>query len=62
MKKKEFWSKLILWLFFAAVVPIITIVDKYDMVKNGTLKYTGWAIIIAVIVLIFLIVCKMHVK
>ena len=56
MKKKEFWIKLILWLFFAAAIPIMTIVDKYDMVKNGTLKYTGWAIIVFIIAFIFIVV------
>ena len=56
MKKKEFWLKLILWLFFSAVVPIMAIVDKYDMVKNGTLKYTGWAIIVFIIAFVFITV------
>lgn len=56
MKKKEFWIKLILWLFFAAAVPIMTIVDKYDMIKNGTLKYTGWAILVFIIAFIFITV------
>lgn len=56
MKKKEFWIKLILWLFFAAVVPIMAIVDKYDMIKNGTLKYTGWAILVFIIAFIFITV------
>lgn len=56
MKKKEFFIKLILWLFFAAAVPIMTIVDKYDMIKNGTLKYTGWAILVFIILFIFVVV------
>lgn len=56
MKKKEFCIKLILWLFFAAFVPIMTVVDKYDMVKNGTLKYTGWAILVFAIAFIFVVV------
>lgn len=56
MKKKEFCIKLILWLFFAWIVPILTIVDKYDMVKNGTLKYTGWGILAFIISFIFVIV------
>lgn len=56
MKKKEFWIKLILWLFFAAAVPIMAIVDKYDMIKNGTLKYTGWAILVFIIAFILVVV------
>lgn len=56
MKKKEFWFKLILWLVFTAVVPIVTIIDKYDMVKNGTIKYTGWAIIVIAIFTIVIMV------
>ncbi len=59
MKKKEFFIKLILWLFFAAAVPIMTIVDKYDMIKNGTLKYTGWAILVFIIAFIFIaVICS----
>lgn len=58
MKKKEFFIKLILWVFFAAAVPIMAIVDKYDMIKNGTLKYTGWAIIVFIIAFIFIsVIC-----
>jgi hypothetical protein len=58
MKKKEFFIKLILWLFFAAAVPIMAIVDKYDMIKNGTLKYTGWGILVFIIAFIFIsVIC-----
>lgn len=56
MKKSEFWGKLILWLIFAAVIPVVTIIDKYDMVKNGTIKYTGWAILVIAIITIVLMV------
>lgn len=56
MNWKNFTVRLILWLLFVAVVPIITIVDKYDLVKNGTLKYTGWGIIVGVILFVLIMV------
>ena len=58
MTKKEFWLKLILWLIFTAVIPIVTIIDRYDMIKNGTIKYTGWAIIVIAIVTVVVITMK----
>ena len=56
MNWKKFTIRLILWLVFVAIIPIITIVDKYDLVKNGTLKYTGWGIIVGVILFIVVMV------
>lgn len=52
MTWKTFTIRLILWLIFVAVVPIMSIVDKYDLVKNGTLQYTGWGIIVWVILFV----------
>jgi hypothetical protein len=52
MNWKKFTIQLILWLVFVAIIPICTIVDKYDLVKNGTLKYTGWGIVTWVILFI----------
>lgn len=56
MSWKKFTIQLILWLLFVAVVPIASIVDKYDLVKNGTLKYTGWGIIVGVILFVVVMV------
>lgn len=56
MSWKKFTIKLILWLIFVAVIPIMAIVDKYDLVKNGTLKYTGWGIIVGVIAFVVIMV------
>lgn len=56
MNKKEFWFKFVLWIVFVAVVPIIAIIDKYDMIKNKPLKYTGWGIIVISIIAITLLV------
>lgn len=52
MTKKEFIIKFILWLIFVAVIPIVCIVDRYDLVKNNPLKYTGWGIIVIAILTI----------
>lgn len=52
MNWKSFTVRLILWLLFVAVIPILTIIDKYDLVKNGALKYTGWGIIVWIIVFV----------
>lgn len=56
MSWKRFAIQLILWLVFVAVIPIISIVDKYDLIKNGTLKYTGWGIIVGVILFVTIMV------
>lgn len=56
MNWKKFTIKLILWLIFVAVIPIIAIVDRYDLVKNSPLKYTGWGIIVIAIITIVLMV------
>ena len=52
MNWKSFTVRLILWLLFVAVIPILTIIDKYDLVKNGAFKYTGWGIIAWIIVFV----------
>ena len=60
---KTFILRVILWLVFAGVVPIVCIIDKYDMIKNGTLKYTGWAIIVlAIITIIIMVVLGYYLK
>ena len=56
MNWKKFTIQLILWLVFVAVIPICAIVDKYDLVKNGALKYTGWGIIVGVILFVVIMV------
>lgn len=61
MNWKNFTVRFILWLLFVAVVPIITIVDKYDLVKNSPLKYTGWGIIAWVIVFVVIMVILSYV-
>ena len=61
MNWKNFTVRFILWLLFVAVVPIITSVDKYDLVKNSPLKYTGWGIIAWVIVFVVIMVILSYV-
>lgn len=56
MNWKNFTIRLILWLVFCAVIPIIAIAHKYDFVKEGTTKYTGWAIIAGFIAFIAVMV------
>ena len=53
---KKFILRVLVWLVFVAVIPIVTIIDKYDMVKNGTLKYTGWGIIVLAIITVVVMV------
>ena len=62
MKKKEFFLRFLLWIFFVAIVPIITIADRYDMVKKGTLKYTGWAIVSFIIGFIVVMVILTYIS
>lgn len=52
MNWKTFTIRLVLWLLFVAIIPIISIVDKYDLVKNSPLKYTGWGIIAWIILFV----------
>ena len=61
MNWKSFTIRLILWLIFSAVVPIIAIAHKYDFVKSGNTKYTGWAIIAGVIAFISVMVSLRYV-
>lgn len=61
MNWKKFTVKLILWLVFSAVIPIIAIANKYDFVKDGKTKYTGWAIISGVIAFIVVMVALRYI-
>lgn len=61
MSWKKFTIQLILWLVFSAVIPIIAIANKYDFVKDGDAKYTGWAIIAGVIAFISIMVALRYV-
>lgn len=61
MNWKKFTVQLILWLIFSAVIPIIAIANKYDFVKEGTAKYTGWAIIAGVIAFIVVMVALRYI-
>ena len=61
MNWKKFSIQLILWLVFSAVIPIIAIANKYDFVKEGKTKYTGWAIIAGVVVFVVIMVALRYI-
>lgn len=57
MTAKEFWVRLVIWVIFAAVIPVAYIAAKYKIftAKDESYKLTGWGIIAIIIVAVFLI-------
>lgn len=57
MTKKEFWTRFILWFLIAFGTPIAIICYEYKLIKPGTeYKFTGWGLIVSIIIFISLFV------
>lgn len=51
-KKIVFIIRALLWLYFSLFLPIYVITKNYDLVKPNPFKYTGWAIICSIFLVI----------
>lgn len=51
-KKIIFIIRALLWFYFSLFLPICAITKNYDLVKPNPFKYTGWAIICSIFLVI----------